>query len=367
MIKQGRLVSLDAFRGLTILLMIVVNNPGSWTYVYAPFRHSDWHGCTPTDLVFPFFLFIVGVAMYFSFSRLGNRFDTGVGLKILKRVVIIFLLGLLLNFFGKFEFAHLRIMGVLQRIALAYGAAAILVLIVKGAWRWLLGFGLLFAYWGLLWAFGDGAPYSLEGNIVGKIDLLILGKDHIYGGFGIPFDPEGLLSTIPAIVNVIFGFQVGEIIARGTHRKMVPLRLILIGAVGLVLGLAWGQLFPINKPIWTSSYVLYSSGIASILLAVFFWLIDIKGYVKWAHPLIVYGMNPLFIYLLNGIWVRSIIYLIHLPLEGESVSGYYWLYNAVFAPLAGNMAGSLLFALFHGVLFWFVGWLLYRKKIFIKI
>ncbi len=362
-----RLISLDAFRGLTIMLMIVVNTPGSWKYVYPPFRHSEWHGCTPTDLVFPFFLFIVGVAMYYSFRKYNHSLSTNAFVKILKRTVFIFAIGLFLNAFPRFNFEQLRIMGVLQRIALAYGFASVLVLLLKKWARWVLAFSILFGYWVLLWALGGDDPYSLEANYVTKIDLLILGAQHIYKGFGIAFDPEGLLSTLPAMVNVILGYQIGEIIAGAANKKLLPVKLLIIGIAGILLGLFWNIYFPINKPIWTSSYVLYTVGIGSSLLALFVWLIDIHKFRSWAHPLIVYGMNPLFIYVLSGLWARTLIYIIHFSSGDGTVNGYTWLYNTIFAPLFGNMFGSFMFAAFHGLLFWFIGWLLYRKKIFIKI
>lgn len=362
-----RLVSLDAFRGLTILLMIVVNTPGSWKYVYPPFRHSEWHGCTPTDLVFPFFLFIVGVAMFYSFRKYDQKLTSPAFRKILKRTFLIFLIGLILNAFPRFDFEHLRIMGVLQRIALAYGLGAILVLLLPGWGRWLASFAVLFGYWLLLWAMGGDDPYGLETNIVRKTDMFVFGASHVYKGFGIPFDPEGLLSGLPAMINVILGYQVGEMIARAGNTKKIPLKLIVVGASGIIMGLIWNNFFPINKPIWTSSYVLYTVGIASILLAVFVWLIDMKGFKKWAQPLLVYGMNPLFIYVLSGLWAKTIIYLIHVAPGGVEMNGYTWLYQKIFVPIGGDMFGSFLFAIFHGVLFWFIGWLLYRRKIFIKI
>ncbi len=365
--ESRRLVSLDAFRGLTILLMIVVNTPGSWNYVYSPFRHSEWHGCTPTDLVFPFFLFIVGVAMFYSFRKHEHKLTFPAFKKILKRTLLIFLIGLFLNAFPRFDIEHLRIMGVLQRIALAYGFGAVLILLLPGWGRWAMAFTILFGYWILLWAMGGNDPYALETNIVREIDLFVFGSNHVYKGFGIPFDPEGLLSGLTAMVNVIFGFQVGEMIARARNPKNIPIKLIFVGVSGVILGLFWNNYFPINKPIWTSSYVLYTVGIACILLALFVWLIDMKGFRKWAHPLLVYGMNPLFIYVLSGIWAKVILYLIHVAPGGVEMNGYTWLYQKVFVAIGGNMFGSFLFAIFHGILFWFIGWLLYRKKIFIKI
>ena len=362
-----RLVSLDAFRGLTILLMIVVNTPGSWAYVYPPFRHAEWHGCTPTDLVFPFFLFIVGVAMWFSFKKYEHKFSTPAFTKILKRTALIFLIGLLLNAFPKFNFDHLRIMGVLQRIALAYGLAATFVLLLPQIGRWVFAFAVLIGYWIVMYLMGGDNPFSLENNFAKGIDIFLFGENHVYKGFGMPFDPEGLLSTLPAMVNVMFGYLIGEIISNTKDFKKLIYKLIPLGVGGIVLGLLWDIVFPINKPIWTSSYVVYTVGIALLLLAFFIWLIDIKEAKKWANPLLIYGTNPLLIFVLSIVWVKILIYLIHIGTGDSTINGYAWLYQSVFVPIGGNMLGSLLFALFHGILFWGVGYILFRKKIFLKL
>ncbi len=365
--KNERLVSLDAFRGLTILLMIVVNTPGSWAYVYPPLRHSEWHGATPTDLVFPFFLFIVGVAMWFSFKSYGHKMSKPVFLKVLKRTILIFLIGLLLNAFPKFNIEHLRIMGVLQRIALAYGIGATAVLLLPKAGRWVFSAVILLGYWALMYFMGGNDPYSLEHNFATDIDVSLFGDAHVYHGFGIAFDPEGLLSTLPSTINVVLGYLVGEIISTTKDFKKIIGKLIPLGVAGIVLGLFWDLAFPINKPIWTSSYVVYTVGIALLVLALFIWVIDIKGTKKWATPLLIYGTNPLLIFLLSIIWVKVIIYLIHFGQGDNRISGYSWLYQTIFVPIGGNMFGSLLFALAHGMLFWAVGYMLYKKKIFLKL
>ena len=362
-----RLVALDVFRGMTILLMIVVNTPGTWNHVFAPLRHSAWHGCTPTDLVFPFFMFIVGVAMWFSFRKYGHSLNSAAFLKILKRTALIFLIGLFLNAYPRFDFAHLRIMGVLQRIALAYGFAAIAILLLKPTGRWILAFVILIGYWVLMWALGGSDPYSLEGNFASKVDLAIFGADHVYKGFGIPFDPEGLLSTLPAIVSVIFGYMTGGMIGTTDNKKDVTYKLLLWGAFSVVIALVWNIFFPINKPLWTSSYVLYTVGLGMISLSILIWIIDIKGWKKWAHPFLVYGMNPLILFVLSGLWVKT-LFIIQIPVDGETLNGYAWLYQKVFVPIGGpGNFGSFLFAFFHGVLFWLVGYIMYRKKIFVKI
>ncbi|WP_457652626.1 acyltransferase family protein [Rhodocaloribacter sp.] len=367
---KRRFVALDAFRGLTIAGMILVNTPGSWSYVYAPLRHSEWHGATPTDLVFPFFLFIVGVAMWFSFAKYDHRPTPAALRKTARRVVIIFAIGMLvLNGFPYVrDYSTLRIMGVLQRIALAYGLGALLCLYLKPRQLVVAAAGILVGYWLLLWGFGGADPYGLETNLPRRVDLFVFGENHVYKGFGVPFDPEGLLSTLPAAVTVVLGYLTGRLIRSEARLEDAVLKMLLAGTALIFGGMVWDLAFPINKPLWTSSYVLYTGGIAMVCLAWFVWLIDVKGYKAWTQPLRVYGMNPLFVYVLSIFWVLVLIYWVRIPTGGgETTSGYGWLYRNVFAALAGPMNGSLLFALAHVVFFWFVAWVLYRKRIFIKI
>jgi predicted acyltransferase len=369
MAKSQRLMALDAFRGLTIAAMITVNTPGSWSHVYAPLLHSKWHGCTPTDLVFPFFLFAVGVAMFFAFGKFNHELSADAGKKILKRTVLIFGIGLLMN---AFPFVHinmenLRIMGVLQRIALAYGLGSLLCLTLNKSRLLIVSALILFAYWGLIHFLGGDQPYSLEGNPTIAFDVAILGESHLYKGFGLPFDPEGLFSTLPAIVTVVLGYLTGSLIS-SSERKMIVPRLLFFGVLGVVAGLIWSVGFPINKPIWSSSYVLYTAGLAQLVMAVMIFLIDMLDYKKWAHPFLVFGMNPLFIYVLSIVWVKVIIYLVHFSdASGSSITGYAWLYQNAFASWAGPLNGSLFFALSHIIVYWLIVLYLYRKRIFIKI
>ncbi|MBN4082902.1 DUF1624 domain-containing protein [bacterium AH-315-A23] len=363
-----RLIALDVLRGLTIALMIMVNTPGSWKYVYAPLRHAKWHGCTPTDLVFPFFLFIVGVSMWFSFKKYGEGYSKDGLFKILKRTSIIFLLGLFLNAFPNFDFENLRIMGVLQRIALAYGVAATLCMFfnVKQL-KYIFGV-ILLGYWGLMYFGASGDPYSLASNVARKIDLLLFGENHVYGGFGIPFDPEGLVSTIPSVATVLIGYFVGRLIEISNSTMESIKKLVSYGAIAVAIGFVWGQFFPINKPIWSSTYVVYTGGLAMLFLAFLLWVIDVKAIKKWSNPFIHFGTNPLFIYVFSVLYVRTIIYLIKFNnSEGEIITGYRYLYDQVFVPIAGNMNGSLLFAVSHIIVFWMITLVLYKKKIFIKI
>ncbi|MDG2397778.1 MAG: hypothetical protein P8M59_00525 [Candidatus Marinimicrobia bacterium] len=371
--KQDRLISLDAFRGATIALMILVNTPGTWGHVYAPLRHAQWHGCTLTDLVFPFFLFIIGVSMRFSFEKYefckwGPLFK-----KVVWRTITIFTIGLLLNAFPfvrqDWDWSHFRIMGVLQRIALAYIMASFIVVradiigIVK------ISLGLLFGYWILLMGYGwysELDPYALKSNLILIVDAYIFGENHLYGGTGIPFDPEGLLSTIPSIVTVLIGFLVGTMIKTAEDHKDNTQRMAVLGALLIIFGWGWGFVFPINKQLWTSSYVLYTSGIATVVLAGLIWLVDVKELKTWTKPFVIFGANAIFLYAASSIWAK-ILLKISFELDGKMISGYGYLYQTVFQPFAGDLNGSFLFALFHVFMFWLILAWMYRKKIFINI
>lgn len=362
--KSKRIVALDAFRGLTIATMITVNTPGSWSYVYPPLRHAEWNGCTPTDLVFPFFLFIVGVAMFFSFRKYNNQLAKPAVMKTIRRTILIFAIGLGLNAFPFFiNYSELRILGVLQRIALAYGIGAILCLWLEPRTLIYSLAGILLGYWALLGLSVPEAPFALETNLVRQVDLAILGENHVWHGLGVAFDPEGLLSTIPAIGTVILGYLTGMLIYKTKEHEKIVLNMFLYGFPLVLGGMIWDFWFPINKSLWSSSYVLYTAGLAMIFLAFFIWFIDVKGSKTWAQPFIVFGMNPLFIFVLSGLYVKTIY---RIPSETYG-NGYSWLYNTVFVPIAGNMNGSLLFAITHIILFWLIVLILYRKKIFIKI
>lgn len=365
----NRYLALDVLRGLTIVAMITVNNPGSWSHIYAPLKHSEWHGCTPTDLVFPFFLFVVGVSMFFSFSKYGNVLNHDSFVRLAKRTVLIFAIGLFLNSFPQWakDFSKLRILGVLQRIAIVYGIASLIVLSARKTWLPYISAAILLLYWAVLFYFGSDDPYSLNGNATLPFDRMVLGENHMYHGFGIPFDPEGLLSTIPAIVTALLGYMAGALI-KETAKHKIPQKLIIVGIAGIAAGLLWGLFFPINKPLWTSSYVLYTAGWASVVLAALIWVIDIKSYKKWTSFFVVFGMNPLFIFALSGLWAITLSRIIRFDNgEGKMTNGYSWLYNHIFEPLAGSLNGSLLFALVHICFFWLIAWILYRKKIFIKV
>lgn len=356
-----RYVALDALRGLTIALMILVNTPGSWSYVYAPLLHASWHGLTPTDLVFPFFLFIVGSAMFFAFKKQSFLLDAASGKRIVKRGCLIFLIGFLLNIYPFTSDPDTwRVMGVLQRIGIAYIFAAFIVLSFSKRNVFIISAVILIAYHFILMSVGAGG-YELESNLVRQVDVALLGANHIYGGFGVPFDPEGLLSTIPSIVSVLIGFEVTRFISSIEEKKVSMVKLIQLGVVALIVGLAMSFIIPINKALWTSSYVVYTAGFACLILAFFVYLIDIKKQEKPVTPLLVYGTNPLFIYVISWVWVASYGFF---AIDETQLHGWMFLQLASIMP---EKLASFVFAFSHVALFWWFSKLLFDRKIFIKL
>ena len=311
-LKQ-RFYSLDVFRGATVCLMILVNNPGSWAHIYAPLEHAPWHGLTPTDLVFPFFLFAVGNALSFVMPRLEQAGPATFWKKVIKRTALIFLIGLFLNWWPFIKaddytfkvFEKVRIMGVLQRIALAYFFAAITIYIFKGARTFYAAMVMLLAYWAICLLGNPADPYSLNGWFGTDIDKWLLGTSHLYKGEGMPFDPEGLMSTLPAIAQVILGYLVGNHIKeKGATKESLPTMLngLFIGAIALlVTGFCWDMVMPINKKIWTSSYVVYTTGLATLTIATMIYFIEIKGAKsRLAQFFDVFGKNALFVFALSA-------------------------------------------------------------------
>ena len=360
--KQERYYSLDVFRGATVALMILVNNPGSWGHIFSPLEHASWHGCTPTDLVFPFFLFAVGNAMSFVMPKLANGTVIDFWKKVTKRTVLIFAIGLFLNWspFVKWSdnylvfkvWENVRITGVLQRIALCYFFASIIVYYGKSRMALFIGMMMLVIYWVLNIVLGAaGHPYSLSGYFGNAIDQAILGVSHIYKGEGVPFDPEGLISTFPAIVQVILGFLVGEYIQmKGKHFEMLA-QLLMTGVVLVLAGYIWDYSFPINKKIWTSSYVLYTTGLAMITLGMFIYLLEFKNLAgRWSHFFDVFGKNPLFIFVLSGFLPRVLALLRwadHVDDKGRPVytSALPWFYEHVCKNINSDLrVGSLVYA-----------------------
>jgi len=369
--KQKRIIALDAFRGITIAAMIMVNQPGSWSYKYEQMKHSSWNGCTITDLIFPFFLIIIGVAMWFAFQKYEQKFSIPATKKIIRRTILIFLIGVGLNLAkqiistGELNFSMLRITGVLQRIAICYGIGALLCISLKPKQLFYVAIGILLGYWLILWGYGSASPYTAEGSIVGKIDTFLLGKNHLRQGY--PVDASGFFGSIPAIVHIIWGYLLGRMISRIQDQKTLVLNMFLLGVPAILLSQIWNYAFPINKTLWTSSYVLYTTGCALITLAFFVWIIDVNHKKKWISPLMVFGVNPLFAYVFAELWATIMSYLIKFPQGDKIVSLKSWLFNDIFSPLAGDLNGSLLYSIFVMVFYWSILWILHKKKIYIKI
>ncbi|MBY0434465.1 MAG: heparan-alpha-glucosaminide N-acetyltransferase domain-containing protein [Cyclobacteriaceae bacterium] len=364
---KNRFLSLDVFRGMDVALMIVVNSlPSSTTY--SPLLHAEWDGFTLTDLVFPTFLFVVGNSMSFTQARYEASGDFWK--KALKRTLIIFLLGYLMYWFpfvrqneaGEvywMPFSDTRVFGVLQRIALCYFFASVILHFLKlnGA-LWFSVIALI-AYRFLLSAFGD---LTLPGNAVLKLDLWLLGSSHLYTGDGIPFDPEGLLSTLPAIVNVIAGYATGMYLQRNGPNYETIAKLLMAGAVLVVAALWWDLLFPINKKLWTSPYVLLTVGIDLAVISVLVFIIDIAQRKRWTYFFEVFGRNTLFIYLLSELFIIS-FYAI--PVGDQSL--FSWIYETLYRPWAGEYNGSAFCALSLMLICWSVGYWMDKKKIYVKV
>lgn len=383
--QNQRYLSLDVFRGATVALMILVNNPGSWAHIFSPLEHASWHGCTPTDLVFPFFLFAVGNALSFVMPKLASQGDASFWKKVIKRTLLIFAIGLFLNWspFVKWSegtlifkvWENVRILGVLQRIALCYFFASIIIYYTKPKATLYVAFLILVLYWILCFVLGDPIhPYNLSGYFGNHIDQTILGITHIYKGEGVPFDPEGITSTLPAITQVLFGYLVGQYIqAKGKEFEMLA-QLLIMGFVLMLVGYIWDYNFPINKKIWTSSYVLYTTGLAMICLSIFIYALEFKHQQgKWSYFFETFGKNPLFIFVLSGFAPRVLAlfrWVDHLNEQGEKVytSALPWFYEHVCKNSYSDLrVGSFLYALCFIAIMFLIAYLLDKKKIYIKV
>jgi predicted acyltransferase len=366
-VTNRRLVSLDVFRGLTVAGMVLVNNPGTWRAVYAPLRHADWHGWTPTDLVFPFFLFIVGVAIPLA---LGRRLADGEGrgwlaARILRRSITIFALGVILHAVPGFDLATLRIPGVLQRIAVCYLAAALLFIVA--GWRTLaiLSAAALVGYWATLMlvpvpGFGAG-DLGREGNLAAWLDRALLGP-HIWR-VGRVYDPEGILSTVPAVVTTLFGVLAGQWIRNGRSADIAVRGLFMAGSVGIALGLVWGSWLPLNKSLWTSSYAVFTAGAALIVLALCYWAIEVRGWRWWTPPFVVLGVNALAVFFLSTLLAKLLVSVHVAGPDGRARVLQAWLFQTLFAGWAPAAAASLAWALANVLLWWAVMYLLFRTGI----
>jgi len=359
MVKQ-RFQALDVMRGLTLALMVLVNTPGSWGYVYAPLLHADWHGATPTDYIFPFFLFMVGAAAVFSYRSLSQMTSGQQFNKIFRRTVLIFLIGVLLNWFPfLISIQELRIPGVLQRIALAYFFATLLVLYCGVVARVAISVALLVGYWAVLQISAD--PYSLEHSIVRVIDLSVFGEAHVWKGKGIAFDPEGILSTLPAIVNVLIGYEVTRYLINAERKDVAQWRLLGAGVAMIVVALIWHQTFPINKYLWTSPFVLITSGVGVLLLLALIRLEQFKWTGGIYRAFTMLGQNSLFIYALSILWAKTLSLI---PMGNISLGS--WLFQS-FSQFLSPVNASLLYALVAVAAMWLVAWWLDRKKIVIAL
>jgi len=423
MIKE-RLTSLDVFRGFTIILMTIVNNPGSWSSIYPPLAHAEWNGCTPTDLVFPFFIFIMGTAVPFAMPN--KTFDSAMFNKILVRSLRIFCLGLFLNFFSRIEFfglegiplligrlivtfavayallgsfspkiktalafsvfgillflaysgipeyADVRIPGVLQRIAIVYFFSSLLYLKSTTKTQILVVALLLLAYWAFMTLVpipGIGAANLEKGtNLAAYIDELFL-KNHMYSQTK-TWDPEGILSTIPAIASGMIGILIGQLLNRPISKIEIFKKMSLIGLGLVILGLLLSIKFPINKSLWTSSFVLYTAGLGTICLSVLYYIIDIANYTKWTKLFLIWGVNPMIVFFFSGILPRvlTMIKVNHPELPGEPLGFQSYLYNYGIVPLFENpLNASLTFALLYATFWSIILWILYQNKLFYKV
>ncbi|HEY9046674.1 MAG TPA: heparan-alpha-glucosaminide N-acetyltransferase domain-containing protein [Ohtaekwangia sp.] len=371
MAENQRFLALDVFRGMTVCFMIIVNSPGDWSIAYAPLLHARWHGFTPTDLVFPSFLFAVGNAMAFVMYKYESLGDNVFWRKTLKRFFIIFLLGFLMYWFPFYDFesggwkplSETRILGVLQRIALCYLIASIVLHYTSKKVAVAFSVVLLLGYWLLLYIYGDpNDPYSMAGYGGNALDFLILGEKHLYHGEGVAFDPEGILSTLPAIVNVIFGYLAGDFIRKHGNSYETIAKLLMAGAVLIFLALTWNMVFPINKKIWTSSFVLLTVGLDLLILPILMFLIEIKKKQKWTYFFVVFGRNPLSIYLLSELLLIT-LYLI--PVKNASLQ--HWIYRDFLGSFASPINASFLFAVFFMLTCWLVGYIMDKKKVYIRV
>lgn len=366
-----RFKALDVFRGMTVCLMIIVNTPGDYGKTFAPLLHADWHGFTFTDLVFPSFLFAVGTSLAFVKEKWSTSDFSSIATKIIKRTVIIFLLGYIMYWFPFMKWTaegdlvmkgigETRIWGVLQRIAVCYGVAAFMVLWLNKKQLLYSATVLLLGYWLILYGFGD---YSLENNAVRTLDLLLFGENHLYGGDGIPFDPEGLLSTLPAIVNTIGGYLAGRFIIeyKGNGYEKIA-KLLLVAGLLLTFSHFWDYLFPINKKLWTSSYVLLTVGLDLAIIAALIYAIELKDKAMNFQFFEVFGKNPLVLYLVSEYLLITLLFI--RPNGEESL--FSMIYQTGFTWLPEYWS-SFVFAVVFMLICWSVGWWMDRRGIYVRV
>jgi predicted acyltransferase len=393
---RDRLVSLDVFRGITIAGMLLVNNPGTWSAIFPPLEHAEWNGWTPTDLIFPFFLFIVGITTHLSMSARRARGDDDSALikQILRRGIIIYLLGFGMAMFPFFQWGsiqslpnatawdrilyrieHVRLLGVLPRIAIVYICAGLLTLKTTLKQQIAIIATLLFGYWFAMTvlpvpgenAIGAQLLNTHDRNLAAYLDRLILTTNHTWTG-SVTFDPEGPFSTLPAIATAMLGVLAGTWIARKDKQLLDRISgLFAAGAIGMVVGLMWNWSFPINKNLWTSSYVVFTAGMASVTLATVMWIVDYNQVKGWTKPFVVYGVNPIVAFVGSGVLARLIYTLWHVDYQGKSVAIQDAIYQSVFLPWLPERVASLAFAISVVLLWYGILLVLYRRKIILKV
>jgi predicted acyltransferase len=384
--RPARMVSLDVFRGATIAAMVLVNDPGSWSHIYPPLEHAEWNGWTPTDLIFPFFLFIVGVSMTLSFA---SRIARGVTrralvIHVVRRSALIFAIGLFLNGFPDFDFSSIRIMGVLQRIALCYLVAGLLYLMtfqrdsaadrptrvhaniqVMGA----VAIALLVGYWALMTfvpvpGYGAG-HFGKDDNLGAYVDRTLMGG-HLWSE-SVTWDPEGFLSSLPAIASLLIGILAGEWLRSERPAGRKALGLAAAGLVLLVAGRLLHAYFPINKNLWTSTFVLFTSGFAMLVLAACYWIVDLRAWRACAAPFLVFGMNAILAYALAALVSEISTDFDFLNFRGHETTLHGWIYDKYFLPHLSPVNASLAFAVFFVVVIFVMLWPFYRGKLFLRI
>lgn len=386
--KPQRLLSLDIMRGITIAGMILVNNAGSWGHIYAPLSHAEWNGLTPTDLVFPFFMFIMGVSTYLSLRRWDFKPCREAIIKILRRTIVIFAIGLFVAWLALWlrgirsgaavweaacNFDHIRVLGVLPRLAICYGVGALIAIFVSHRrLPWII-FSLLAVYAVILLT-GNGYSYSTD-NIISIVDHAVLGPDHMYtsnyNGESFKFDPEGLLSTLPSIAHMLIGLWCGMKMMQTRDNSRRALQFLLVGGVLTFTGFLFSYGLPINKKVWSPTFVLTTCGLASTLLGLLIWIIDIKGYRRWTGFFHAFGVNALACYVLASIFsiIFGFISVPYAAAESGVISLKGWIVKAVMEPLAGGdlTLASCLYAISFVLFNWIFAYILYTKKIYIKI
>ena len=393
---RERLISLDVFRGITIAGMLLVNDPGTWSAIFPPLEHAAWDGWTPTDLIFPFFLFIVGITTYLSMSARRARGDNDAALvkQILRRGIIIYLLGFAMAMFPFYQWGtidslpnatawdriifrieHVRILGVLPRIAIVYICAGLLTLRTTLKQQVIIIGTLLLGYWFAMTlipvpgenAIGAVLLHTKDRNLAAYLDRLILGTNHTWVG-SVTFDPEGPMSTIPAIATAMLGVIAGRWLALKEKPLLERISgLFAAGSIAMVLGLMWNWSFPINKSLWTSSYVLFTAGMACVALATIMWIVDYVNVKWWTKPFVVFGVNPIVAFVGSGVMARLIYTLWHVNYQGKSIALQDAIYQIVFLPWLPPRVASLAFAISFVLLWYGILLVLYKRNIILKV